>query len=216
MWFLWLLLVLARRQLSVFVVNAFGCGYFLGRHRASWLSFPWRSCSSSSSSRWGYATVLRMLRGHWLLTISQWWDFLRRLQRSHRLEPCLELDSAFATASQGSCDPPTQNPFHPGHLPTVGWAYIIICCFDRLYRFFLGLRDSLLLFLVPTALYRLLVRGALYASTRPLLGQRHSASSWQLLFRSRRSVVYLWPFAVEKMRKMAICTPWYAFQYVQR
>ena len=29
------------------------------------------------------------------------------------LEPCLELDSAFATASQGSCDPPTQYPISP-------------------------------------------------------------------------------------------------------
>ena len=42
-------------------------------------------CLSSPLSLFGYAIILRMLRGHWPLSIGLWWVFLRRFQRSHCL-----------------------------------------------------------------------------------------------------------------------------------
>ena len=89
-------------------------------------------------------------------------------------------------------------PFHPGHLPAVGWAYII---FDVSIDFIAIFLSCALHCCVgfTSSLYRTLVRDALYASTRPLLEQRLTRARRQLLICVHCSVVYFWPFLSCKM-----------------
>ena len=103
-------------------------------------------CLSSPLSRFGYGTVLRMGRGHWLQSCCQWggffapfpavsssWDcassWIRRLLLQVRVRVTL----------------PPNTPFHPGHLPAVGWAYIFFDVSIDFIAIFFELRTTLLL-----------------------------------------------------------------------
>ena len=58
------------------VVNAYSCVLFWADTLLHGYPFLGGFCLSSSLGRFGYATVLRMMRGYWLSSVSQWWDFL--------------------------------------------------------------------------------------------------------------------------------------------
>ena len=155
-------------------------------------------CLSCSLSRFGYVTVLRMWCGHWLQSCCQWWDFPSASTVSSSWDCASCWIRRLLLQARVRVTLPPNTPFHPGHLPAVGWAYII---FDVSIDF-IALFSSCALHCClgfTSSLYRTLVRDALYASTRPLLEQRLTRARRQLLFRVHCSAVYLWPFLSCKM-----------------
>ena len=86
----------------------------------------------------------------------------------------------------------------PSTHPTLGLPHLFDVSIDFIV-FIMKPRCSLLPSWFSATLVRTLVRGALYASTRPLLEERLTRARRQLLFRVHCSVVYLWPFLSCKM-----------------
>ena len=168
----------------------------MGRSPTSWLSIPWRRCiilffepfwvcDSYAQEAWSLASVMLPVVGFFapLPTVSSSWDraswWMRRLLIQARVRVTL----------------PPNTPFHPGHLPAVGWAYIIFDVsidFIALFCLSFALHGC---FGPTSSLYRTLVRDALYASSRPLSGTAaYESPAAATDLRALLWCVYFWPF----------------------